>query len=109
MVKNPFEIDDDGQPVQGEEPGLASEKQPQKGTRPVCPSCHGRVHQVLGLGQVERWVCQAEGGVVTPQWVEDPMATLPVRFAPAESTSTARPRGLRPGDIQVAVQTTRPR
>jgi hypothetical protein len=108
MVKNPYEIVEDGED-QGPVEGMVAEKQPQKGTRPVCPRCDGRVHQVMGVDGEARWVCMVEGGVVTPRWIEDPLAALPVRFAPAPEPLRARPRGLRPGDIQVAVRATRPR
>jgi hypothetical protein len=108
---NPFELPGDERELTAPLDGLVAENQPVPGTRPICPGCGGRVMQVVGLGGQLRWVCQLEGGTVTPCWIPDVLSTRArssMRFEAPVTAPDTKPRGLRLEDVQVARRTSRP-
>jgi len=110
LRSNPYELPEDRpHPDHAVPDGPVSESPPAKGMTPICPTCGGRVHVVVGLGNEARWVCERHGGVVVPRWIPDPAASPRVfNFAPVSSQPSSRPRGLRQSDIQVAVRVPKP-
>jgi hypothetical protein len=91
---NPFELPEEKGEPRAPLEGVVAEGQQAAGTRPTCPGCGGRVMQVVGLGGQLRWVCQLEGGTVTPCWIPDMLSTRSpssTRFeAPVTAPDTSR-------------------